>query len=445
MIPSLLRAPLRFRRIPVPTAPVLYCRSPACQPVNNERPFTPSRRFKQTQSGGPPTYLGKHKITARIDGEYMKLSYIRLRDYCKCPLCVDMHSKQRNFRISDIPPDIKVKSFKWDGDILEVAWENDVPGFDSSHVSRYHSIHQLKYPLQTQSDSSPTGRLRSRDLWGKKHMEDAQHWISYEDYMNNDAKFISAMHSLAKLGLIFLKDIPDSREMVEKIATRIGPLRNTFYGPTWDVRQVPQAKNVAYTSQFLGFHMDLLYMNEPPAFQLLHCIRNSCDGGESLFTDAFHVANHMRRFEQTNFNTLKTTNLRYEYLHKENSYNMIRPVFEEGFSAGRRGLQLAYVNYSPPFHGPQSTEDGTSSESYTRQCREIRALKSFADHLESDENMFQLKLKPGECVIFENRRVVHARRQFDTSSGERWLAGAYLDDDVVRSRFKVSGLGSGSC
>ena len=58
--------------------------------------------------------------------------------------------------------------------------------------------------------------------------------------------------------------------------------------------------------------------------------------------------------------------------------------------------------------------------------------------MEHESAVFQLKLNPGECAIFANRRIVHARREFDTSNGSRWLAGAYVDEDAVLSRFAVT-------
>ena len=42
-------------------------------------------------------------------------------------------------------------------------------------------------------------------------------------------------------------------------------------------------------------------------------------------------------------------------------------------------------------------------------------------------------------MIFDNRRVLHARRAFDATKGERWLKGAYVDDDVFFSRLRVLG------
>jgi len=57
---------------------------------------------------------------------------------------------------------------------------------------------------------------------------------------------------------LFLRNVPDSEKSVEEIAGRIGTLKDTFYGRTWDVKSKPKAKNIAYTQSFLGLHMDLL-------------------------------------------------------------------------------------------------------------------------------------------------------------------------------------------
>ncbi|KAL5048378.1 hypothetical protein BDW71DRAFT_196047 [Aspergillus fruticulosus] len=468
MVQPLLHSPLRFRRIIMPTAPGLYRRTLTRQSINavnaaRQRFFTLSHRCNQgglnsigkettvssgeekrnepdgkassgnnepsdassaalkASRGRPAVVLDKQKLVLKLPSKDLPISYIQLRDSCKCPLCVDVHSKQRNYRLSDIPPHIKAKSLEWEKDALKVTWDDDIPGFGSSHASRY-TLQQLEFP-HPYPVTSATGVQRKRIPWNKNRMTKLQHWISYHDYMHNDEKFTSAMRSLATMGLIFLKDIPDSREMVEKIATRIGPLRNTFYGPTWDVRKVPEAKNVAYTSQYLGFHMDLMYMKDPPAFQLLHCLRNSCDGGESLFADTFSVAKYLYRNRPDIFKVLTQTRLRYEYRHKDQNYSNTWPVFEK--DPNDKGRLPARVAYSPPFQAPILDNSNADTKYITKLQSELRALKYFARSLEKEENMFELKLQPGECVLFENRRIVHARRQFNTAT------------DVVASRFRV--------
>lgn len=359
--------------------------------------------------------------------------YATLRDACQCDNCVDQHSKQRSFRTSDVPSTITPRSVKWDGENLEIKWKNDVPGYDESHTSTY-SASFLKSPASySVGDATPS---RYRILWDSKRMQRDQHWISYEDYINDDAKFTIAMRKLAQFGLLFVKDIPDSREMVERIATRMGPLRNSFYGSTWDVRTVPQAKNVAYTNVFLGFHMDLMYMNDPPAYQLLHCLKNSCDGGESLFSDSFAAARRVFQKDKSVVRLLQEFPLNYEYVHEDQIYHHSWPLIETTKPGSSNSMHFRHINYSPPFQGALRPRGNVDKWSNTFE-RFREALAAFAKELEDEQSIFELKLNPGECVIFENRRVVHARRGFNTSTGERWLAGAYVDEDALLSQFRV--------
>jgi len=75
---------------------------------------------------------------------------------------------------------------------------------------------------------------------------------------------------------------------------QLGEIRNTFYGPLWNVRSLGSAsRNIAYTNVDLGLHMDLCYFQNPPRFQFLHSLRNRVRGGSSIFVDSFKVAEHM--------------------------------------------------------------------------------------------------------------------------------------------------------
>lgn len=383
----------------------------------------------------PPDGISVLRSSLRIEsqrGVTRNYLYTALRDSCQCPRCVDPHSKQRNIRTTDIPGQIKPRDIeRGDDGQLRIKWTDDVPGFEDGHVSVYDRETLLNPVRRTQRGVT---ELRSRFLWDEAKMKDVQHWISYEDFMNDGAKFADAMRYLSLTGLIFVKDIPDSRDEVAKVATRMGPLRNTFYGSTWDVRSVPQATNVAYTHQTLDFHMDLMYMVDPPGYQLLHCLQNSCDGGESVFADALGAAHAMRRHFPEYFKTLTHFRVPYEYNHERAVYYNSWPVIELGTSHPYKLPSIKRVNYSPPFQAPMHTlpqfQGHKNGHNFTN------AFKKFASMLNNPAFQFQLKLEPGQCVVFENRRVVHARRQFDVSSGYRWLAGAYVDTDSMHSTFR---------
>ncbi|KAJ5223009.1 uncharacterized protein N7469_009249 [Penicillium citrinum] len=396
--------------------------------AGSEKDFTKVELSDPAWLKAEPEYL---KLQSPMHG-YAAFPYYYLRDFCKCPRCVDPHSKQRSFRTSDIPAKIYPRQIEWNGFSLKIKWANDIPGYDDDHVSSL-DIESLKAgPMNTHDNVSTATKPFH---WGSKLMQGIQHWVSFDDYMSNDAKFAESMRNLQRLGLIFVKDIPKSRELVKKISERMGPVRNSFYGETWDVKTVPQAKNVAYTNQFLGFHMDLLYMNEPPGYQLLHCLENSCEGGESLFADSFRAASIMRKQFPSEYKTLTKRLFGFEYMHNDHIYSNVRPLFELDKMTDR----IRNVNYSPPFQSPvpkYMNADGASNHVNFKAWRQ--ALKTFTRLLESNSSVFQLKLNPGECVIFANRRIVHARNQFNTASGSRWLAGAYVDEDALLSTFATN-------
>lgn len=376
-------------------------------------------------------------------GHVFNVGLAQLRDACQCAKCVDPSSKQRDFRSSDIPETIGVENIEVIGRDIAVTWKHDVEGYEG-HRSTYSKDDLVALNGRAVYRWNRGGPVRID--WDNEVFERNQAWITYDDYMNDHEKFKEVMRSLRRYGLVFVKDIPEDVESVSRVSTRMGPIRDSFYGKTWDVRSIPQAINVAYTNKFLGFHMDLMYMADPPAYQLLHCLRNSLAGGESLFSDSFRAVNSLMQNEPELYEVLCRFPVRFGYHNNGQHYEYIRPVIERPFPNKKPSL-FTYVNYSPPFQLPILGPVGLGGKSREETVKLwTRAMRAFAREMEDPRNMFELKLQEGECVIFANRRVVHARRGFDLSAGvsvgadgeataDRWLRGAYVDEDALLSQF----------
>ena len=400
------------------------------------------------QGPGTPRWISdmevqSDRLVINDKGHRFSIGLQQLRDACQCPKCVDPSTKQREFRSSDIPEDIGVRGIEAQRKGLVIRWKNDVEGFGLDHTSTFTKNDLVRLNGRVVYRWNRGGPVRID--WNKEVFERNQAWITYDDYMNDPEKFKWFMRSLRRYGLVFIKEIPEEVESVARIARQMGPIRNSFYGETWDVRSVPDAKNVAYTNKYLGFHMDLMYMADPPAYQLLHCLRNSLPGGESLFSDTFRAVNALMRNEPELYNILCRFPVRFGYHNNGQHYEYIRPVIERPFPNKRPSL-FNYVNYSPPFQLPMrgAYTMGQKTREETVKLW-TRAMKAFAREMEDPHNMFELKLQEGECVIFANRRVVHARRGFDMSGvsigpdgkakADRWLRGAYVDEDALLSQF----------
>lgn len=257
--------------------------------------------------------------------------------------------------------------------------------------------------------------------------------------MSSDQALAKALSGIWATGLVFIKGVPSDPSSVQKLAERIALLRNTFYGTTWDVRSKPNAENVAYTSRYLGYHMDLLYMKEPPGLQLLHCIENTCKGGESFFADTFTAVHHLLREDQGIYPHLSNNKIRYAYHNGCHSFANTRALLDSGLQEGRRlkryqgnlvsrevqNIQRVY--WSPPFVSSEMVRPSEASYDKENAHKQKAALKAFETTLNRPDLRVETKLPPGTCAIFDNLRIVHAREAFDTNSGHRWLRGAYLD------------------
>jgi len=359
-----------------------------------------------------------------------QVSPILLRDACRCRQCIDPSDRQRNYSYSEIPTGVQIHSSSGEQGSTTIEWENDIkPGHQSTFTPT--QLNRLLAPFR---NANWAFYQRPRKLWNNEaYRTEKNPRINYDEYMSNSATLARSLHLLWRDGLVFIDKVPESEESVRKIVERIGPLQNTFYGPTWNVRSVPQAKNVAYTSKYLGFHMDLLYMRDPPGLQFLHCIHNSCTGGESRFADTFKAVDEL--YSQADgpemVQTLINHQVRYEYDNDNFFYSDTKPTIQVSTQSPRDRVLLArnpdlmrrieHVFWSPPFVG-----NIDNSRSHGELVKFVQASKSFSDILEDPANVVEEKMDSGTCVIFDNQRVVHARNEFDVNSGKRWLKGAYL-------------------
>lgn len=388
----------------------------------------------------------------------MKISKFWLRDICPCSECHSPSSGQKKFSTFSIDPDVQTKSATLQEDgVLHVEWED-------GHVSDY----PFQYLANSFWTSAQSGKetIPVRTPWDRatfdKGLESRN--IEYSDWMEKGPAFKDAMKNLGRYGLIIVKNVPESEDSVQKIGERIGPLQDTFYGLTWDVISKPDAENVAYTSEFLPLHQDLLYNDPVPRIQLLHCLKNNVSGGDSLFSDGLlafwklseepgvvdHFEDHVMAYWYT-----KNGNERYRR-HKPFT---IRNFGYSKASASDPSHARVFkgVRWSPPFQAPlpftpTTQVDGqyapNSSGILPNLDAWIGAIRKFLQTIEDPANMWSYKVQPGDCYVFDNQRILHGRTQFDPSSslssggggGERHLRGAYLDSQTYERACRNVGV-----
>ncbi|TKY88318.1 hypothetical protein EX895_002670 [Sporisorium graminicola] len=280
----------------------------------------------------------------------------------------------------------------------------------------------------------------------------------------DDATRAKALYALTEAvvrdGFAFVTRLPTDTTATEEgpqsarlrdLAETMGELRNTFYGLLWDVQSKADARNIAYTNLDLGLHMDLLYFQNPPRFQFLHMLRNKVRGGASIFVDSFKVAERMWEEDRELWEVLTKVPVGFHYVNDGRHYRFTHPTFElahdtEGHAggplAGSTMPRLSAVNYSPPFQSPIPLHPTEQLKAPEQRQTFYRALKRFSDLTLAEEFRYEKQMEEGECVVFDNRRVLHSRKGFEWDESKqgdvkRWLKGCYVDGDAIWSTYRT--------
>ncbi|NNF54181.1 MAG: hypothetical protein HKN03_07025 [Acidimicrobiales bacterium] len=230
---------------------------------------------------------------------------------------------------------------------------------------------------------------------------------------------------LIRYGVVRLVDGPTGQDDLESFAVNLGPLRDTNFGRVWDVMAKVDPNSTAYTGRPLVPHTDLPTRERPPGFQALHCVENTCEGGLNQMADGLAIVRHLEATEPDYFEALTT--LRWVFMSKGRGidHRWTAPVVEFEPIDGA----ILIRGFSPVRAFPDMpVDDVDRSYAAISRLHELGADPAF---------QIQSAFQPGQAVIFDNRRMLHARSGFDPSAGIRRLRGCYFDPDDIRSVARV--------
>ena len=254
-------------------------------------------------------------------------------------------------------------------------------------------------------------------------------WPSYRSDPTHRAR---CLDSLLTLGFVLLRAVPPEPEMVLAVAGAIGYVRQTNYGRLFDVKIVADPANLAFTARAIGPHTDNPYRDPVPTIQLLHCLTSAAQGGDSALLDGFAAASRLRDLDPAAFATLTSTPVTFSYADADAELQATLPVI--GLTARGRIRQVRFNNRSLQ---PLRPDPGQDRARFAMAAQEFyRAYRRFAEILAEPDLAVTFKLSPGDCLVFDNTRVMHARTAF-TSRGDRHLQGCYADLDSAASALAV--------
>ena len=223
-------------------------------------------------------------------------------------------------------------------------------------------------------------------------------------------------------GMAFLRQVPSTETAILEAVSWIGRVAETNYGEVFDVRSIAQPENLAYSDLGLGLHTDNPYRDPVPGFQVLHALRVSPEGGDSLFADGFALAEHLRTTDPAAFALLTRTPVPFCYRSADAELYAERPLIQ--LSAGG---EVTAVHYNSRSIAPLRIAAREAAAFYG-------AYRQFARLLREPRYQLKHRLTTGDLVVFDNHRLLHGRTGFSSARFPRHLRGCYLTRDSVRSQ-----------
>lgn len=289
------------------------------------------------------------------------------------------------------------------------------------HVSRYGLDMLAPY---AKGATRPDPADLPRRPWFADHYPNVTR-VSQPDAMDDMAERRRLMEALLVEGIAIITDMPDTDEALTRTAGLMGTIRPSFFGAYFDVRTHVKPTNLAYTSKALEMHTDVPAEELAPGIQYLHCRRNSVEGGLNLFLDGTAAANDLRAADPEAFRLLTDTEVPFYKEHDGIDMRARQRVIELDPHGEVSGVTISQ-HMADIFDLPQRVMDDF-----------YPAFVRFGRMLQDDKYVMRFTLRAGECICFDNHRVVHGRAAYSATSGERYLRGTYTDRGELRGLYRA--------
>jgi gamma-butyrobetaine dioxygenase/trimethyllysine dioxygenase len=319
---------------------------------------------------------------------------------------VDRHPKtgERTVDSSELPEELRAASAAVEGDALLVTWAHD------GRVSRY-PLSWLWEHAYARGREEPPAMLSDVSV------------ITIDGRaLDMDARVAEAIARARAHGAAVVRRSPTDVAPPELETERIihafsaNGLRviGTHFGRIEDLRTDnttnQNTDQLGYTDAPVDLHTDQPFLQSPPRWQLLQGIRTADEGGESYLADAVAAGRLIAAHDRRAYELLSSVLVRFHRKQKAFESIVDAPILG-------RGPDGPIVRHSYFTMAPHRLPFSEMEEWY-------RAYDGFSRMVRDRRNQLRFLLGPGDFLLYDNHRMLHARTAF---RGARWVRGVYFD------------------
>jgi gamma-butyrobetaine dioxygenase len=352
-------------------------------------------------------------LTVPLSSGEVYFNYCWLRDACTS--CIDSQTRERIFDVASLPDLPRAGAARLEDDALVIEWQTES---------------QISYiPLTLLETFVARGRTEdpadiSPNLW-YADQEPRFTRVPQHDVLNDQDARARLTRALIENGIAIVTEMATDDDSLPRLVDAIGPITPSAEGLFFDVRVEIEPTNLAFTAGPLEMHTDLPGEEAAPGVQFLHCMENTVDGGLSLFLDGAAVAEALREEDPEAFRLLADNKIPFFYRHDNWDYRAHQRVIETDPDGRVTGVTISQ-HLQDVMDLPQDLLD-----SY------YPAFIKFLKMMQEERFLVRFRSEAGNCVIFDNHRIVHGREGYVADSGKRHLRGCYTDRGALRSTYRV--------
>ena len=336
---------------------------------------------------------------------------IWLRDHAKDEDSWDHRSNQRKIFTAKLDPKLHIKKaiLKDNGKSVDILWSD------------------LKKPINYTSNfflenSNKSQKINNNiKIWDKKDIGE-EIYTDFQNTITNDG-FKEFLEKLYKFGFVVIQNCKTEMSSVEKIANKIGYVRESIFGGLWSFESNNDMADSAYTQDELRPHTDSTYSNDAPGLQLLLCCHYEATGGESIMVDGFKIAEKIYKENKDLYTLLSEIEVTGQYIGDGVFLEAKRPIFK--LNSNKELVQVSFNNYD---RAAFRMNDEKTLKFYD-------AIREFDLIANNREYQWRHILKPGELLIFNNWRILHGRGSF---KGDRKMSGCYINKEDFDSSCRMN-------
>jgi alpha-ketoglutarate-dependent taurine dioxygenase len=310
---------------------------------------------------------------------------------------------ERTVDSSELPDDLGVLEAECAGDVLVVRWRDD------PRVSRYSLgwLDEHAYAVDREAVPRPPADVGAIEIAAPSgdpsvHVESAI------------ALLRGRGAAIVRRGRSETPPEAQTERIVDAFTEAGLRVVETHFGRIEDLRTDnttnQNTDQLGYTNSGIELHTDQPFLDVPPRYQMLQSIRSAPEGGDNTVVDAKAAAAYLASTDLRAWELLRTVPVTFHRKQRAFERTVVAPVLSD--EGDRFQVRYSYFTMAPhrlPFD---------------RMEEWYRAYDRFARLVRDPRHGYAFALRPGDFLIYDNFRMLHARTAF---RGMRWVRGVYFD------------------